>query len=78
MFLTEYPNGTFPKRKRHLQGHAYPQIRKSTTKPNHNVVAVLDSVINEDAQDIAARSEDLPPGQFLMMSGAPKRNFSFK
>ena len=64
MFLTEYPNGTVHKRKLHLQGHAYPQIQKSTKKPNHNVVAILDSVIEEDAQAIAARPEDLPLGQF--------------
>ena len=64
MFLTEYPDGTVRKRKRRLQGHAYPQIRKFTKKPNHNVVAVLDSVIEEDAHDIAARPEDLPLRQF--------------
>ena len=49
MFLTEYPNGTVHKRKLRLQGYAYLQIRKSTKKPNHDVVAVLDSVIEEDA-----------------------------
>ena len=64
IFFTEYPNGIAHKRKRCLQGHAYPQIRKSTKIPNHNVVAILDSVIKEDAQDIAARPEDLPLGQF--------------
>ena len=62
MFLTEYPNGTIHKRKCCLQGHAYPQIWKPTKKPNHNVVAVLDSVIKENAQNIAARPEDLPLG----------------
>ena len=64
LFLTECPDGTIRKRKCCLQGHAYPQIQKSTKKPNHNVVAILDSVIEEDAQAIAARPEDLPLGQF--------------
>ena len=63
MFLTEYLDGTIHKRKRYLEGHAYPQIRKSK-KPSHNVVAILDSVIEEDAQDIRARPENLPLGQF--------------
>ena len=62
--MTEYPNGIVCKRKCCLQGHAYPQIGKSTKIPNHDVVAILDSVIEEDAQDIAARPEDLPLGQF--------------
>ena len=62
MFLTEYPDGTVRKRKRRLQGHTYPQIQKSIKKSNHDVVVVLDSVIEEDAQDIAARPEDLPLG----------------
>ena len=64
MLLTGYPDGTFCKRKRHLQGHSYPQIQKSTKKPNHDVVAALDSVIKEDAQDIVTRPEDLRLGQF--------------
>ena len=63
-FLTEYPDGTVRKRKCSLQGHAYQKIWKSTKKPNHDVVPVLDSVTEEDAQDIAARPEDLPLGQF--------------
>ena len=59
-----YLNGTVCKRKCCLQEHTYPQIQKSTRKPNHNVVAVLNSVIKEDAQDVAARPEDLTLGQF--------------
>ena len=64
MFLTEYPDSAVRKRKRRLQGHAYLQIRKSTKKPDHDIAAVLDSVIEEDAQDIAARPKDLRLGQF--------------
>ena len=64
MFLTEYRDGTDRKRKRRLHGHAYPQTRKSTEKPNHDVIVFLDSVIEEDAQQIAARPEDLPLEQF--------------
>ena len=41
MFLTEYPDGTIRKRKHCLQGHAYPQIAKSTKKPTHDVVVIL-------------------------------------
>ena len=64
MLLTEYPDSAVRKRKRCLQGHAYPEIRKSTKKPDHDIVAVIDSVIEEDAQDIAARPKDLRLGQF--------------
>ena len=49
MFLTENPDGTVRKRKCHLQGHTNPQIQKSTIKPNHDAVAVLDSIIKEDS-----------------------------
>ena len=62
MFLTEYADGTIRKMKCCLQGHAYPQIRKSTKVPNHGVVAILDSVIKEDVHDIPAKPKDLPLG----------------
>ena len=45
-------------------GTCLPTNTKSTKIPNHDVVAILDSVIKEDAQDTTARQEDLPLGQF--------------
>ena len=59
---------TFPKE------NVNPQIEKSTKRPNHDVVAGLDSAIEKDAEDIAIRSEDLPLRQFLMKM----MSFSFK
>ena len=58
---------TFPKE------NVNPQIEKSTKRPN-DVVAGLDLAIEEDAEDIAIRSEDLPLRQFLMKM----MSFSFK
>ena len=52
---------TFPKE------NVNPQIEKSTKRPN-DVVAGLDLAIEEDAEDIAIRSEDLPLRQFLSFS----------
>ena len=64
MFLSEYPDGTIRKKKRHLQGHVYPAERKSTKKQSHNPATVLiDMSFSDEEQqeeDALRAPEDLP------------------